>query len=180
MSSHLPDKEILEIFRENPEKGFRMVLSKYQERAYWQIRRMTKNHQHTEDVLQNVFIKVWKGLTSFREDSNLYTWLYRICYNETITFLGKENKVKTSDMDPPLFENKLVVEGKEYSGHEIETLLKKAIEQLPEKQKIVFELKYFEELKFKEISDMLGTSVGALKASYHLAVKKIEEFVKPD
>ena len=173
------DKDLLDKYKENPQVGFQMIVQKYQERIYWQIRRLTKNHQDTEDVMQNVFIKAWNGLEKFRADSNLYTWLYRIAFNETHTFLTKNNKRQTVDMDPPLFENKVITEGgKDLSGDEIEAILNKALAELPEKQRQVFELKYFDELKFKEISEMLGTSVGGLKASYHLAVKKIEEYIK--
>ncbi len=172
------DKELLLAYHEDNAIGFRRIVVKFQERIYWQIRRFTKNHQDTEDVMQNVFIKAWKGLPKFREESNLYTWLYRIAYNETHTFLSKENKRKTVDIDPPLFENSVIVEGKSYSPDEIETVLKKALEKLPEKQLLVFNLKYFDDLKFSEISELTGTSVGGLKASYHLAVKKIEVFLK--
>lgn len=173
------DQDLLDKYQENPQVGFQMIVQKYQERVYWQIRRLTKNHQDTEDVMQNVFIKVWKGLEKFRADSNLYTWIYRIAFNETHTFLTKNNKRQTVDMDPPLFENNVSVEaGKDLSGDEIEAILNKALDELPEKQRQVFELKYFEEMKFKDISELLGTSVGGLKASYHLAVKKIEEYLK--
>lgn len=178
MSVDLTDKELIAEFRADNNIGFRKIVKKYQERVYWQIRRITKNHQDTEDVMQNVFIKAWKGLENFREDSGLYTWLYRIAFNETQTFLAKENKRRTVDLDPPLFENSISIEGKEYSGAEIESLLKKALDELPEKQRMVFELKYFEDLKFNQVSEITGTSVGGLKASYHLAVKKIEEFLK--
>ena len=172
------DKDLLVAYREDNAIGFRRIVKKFQERIYWQIRRFTKNHQDTEDVMQNVFVKAWKGLPNFREEANLYTWLYRIAYNETHTFLARESKRKTVDLDPPLFENSVSVEGKDYAPEEIEDLLKKAMEQLPEKQLLVFNLKYFDELKFTEISELTGTSVGGLKASYHLAVKKIEEFIK--
>mgnify|MGYP006076972047 CR=1 FL=1 len=174
------DKDLLIAFKEDYTSGFRIIVQKYQERIYWQIRRYTKNHQDTEDVMQNVFVKAWKGLPKFREESNLYTWLYRITYNETHTFLAKESKRKTVDLDPPLFENFVTVEGKDYAPEEIENILKKAMETLPEKQLLVFNLKYFDELKFSEISELTGTSVGGLRASYHLAVKKIEEFIRID
>jgi len=174
------DKDLLIAFKEDYTSGFRKIVQKYQERIYWQIRRYTKNHQDTEDVMQNVFVKAWKGLPKFREESNLYTWLYRITYNETHTFLAKESKRKTVDLDPPLFENSVTVEGKDYAPEEIENILKKAMETLPEKQLLVFNLKYFDELKFSEISELTGTSVGGLRASYHLAVKKIEEFIRID
>lgn len=173
------DQNLLDKYNNNPQEGFQAIVTTYQERIYWQIRRLTKNHQDTEDVLQNVFIKVWKGLDGFRADSNLYTWIYRIAFNETHTFLAKNAKKQTVDIDPPLFENHRTTQGgKDLSGEEIEAILMKALAELPEKQRQVFELKYFEELKFKEISELLGTSVGALKASYHLAAKKIEEFLR--
>ena len=178
MSNQYSDKELLSKFKEDNNLGFQLIVKKFQERVYWQIRRITKNHQDTEDIMQNVFIKVWNGLAKFREDSNLYTWIYRIAFNETHTFLSKENKRKTVDVDPPLFENSISIEGESYSGKEIQDLLNRALEKLPEKQKIVFDLKYFDDLKFKEIAELTGTSVGGLKASYHLAVKKIETFLK--
>ena len=174
----ISDKDLLITYRSNNQTGFKLIVEKFQERIYWQIRRITKNHQDTEDILQNVFIKVWKALPEFREESTLYTWIYRIAFNETHTYLKKESKKKTVDLDPALFENSVEINGKNYSSEEIESLFKKAIETLPEKQKLVFNLKYFDELKFQEIEDLLGTSVGALKASYHIAVKKIEEFLK--
>lgn len=172
------DKDLLENYRINPQSGFQKIVEKFQERVYWQIRRLVKNHEDSADIMQNVFIKVWKALPEFREEAALYTWIYRITFNETHTFLSRESKTKTVDLDPPLFENAIEVNGKNYSPEEIEDLFNKAIETLPEKQKLVFNLKYFDELKFTEIEEMLGTSVGALKASYHLAVKKIESFLK--
>ena len=172
------DQDLLKQYKANPNQGFQLIVKKYQERIYWQIRRLAKNHQDAEDIMQNVFIKVWNGLPKFREEANLYTWIYRIAFNETHTFLSKSNKKQTVDLDPPLFENSMAVEGNELSGEEIEKRLYMALDTLPEKQRQVFDLKYFDELKFKEISEMLGTSVGGLKASYHLAVKKIEEFLK--
>lgn len=180
MGMNVADKSLLDAYRDDQAKGFRLIVQKFQERIYWQIRRYTKNHQDTEDVMQNVFIKAWKGLPNFREESGLYTWLFRITYNETHTFLTKANKTKTVDLDPPLFENQTIVEGTALSPEEIENKLKKAMETLPEKQLLVFNLKYFDELKFSEIAELTGTSVGGLKASYHLAVKKIEEFLKED
>ena len=174
----LVDQELLAEFKNSPQIAFQKIVKKYQERIYWQIRRLTKNHQDAEDVMQNVFIKAWNGLPKFREEANLYTWLYRIAFNETHTFLTKRSKMTNVDLDPPLFENRLSTNGEDISGEEIEKILYKALETLPEKQRQVFNLKYFDELKFKEISEMLGTSVGGLKASYHLAVKKIEEILK--
>ena len=178
MAAPNSDMLLLEAFRNDNRDGFKGIVLQFQERLYWQIRRYTKNHQDTEDVLQLVFIKAWKGLPNFREEANLYTWLYRIAYNETHTFLTRESKRQITDLYPPLFENKLAIEGKEYGPEEIEEILMRALETLPEKQLLVFNLKYFDDLKFTEIAELTGTSVGALKASYHLAVKKIEEFLK--
>lgn len=174
----ISDKDLLDLFRENPDVGFQKIVETFQEKVYWQIRRSVKNHEDSADILQNVFIRVWKALPDFRGDSALYTWIYRIAFNETTTFFNKNNKRQTVDLDPPLFENAVEVNGKNYSPEEIETIFQKALDTLPEKQKLVFNLKYFDELKFTEIEQMLGTSVGALKASYHLAVKKIEEYIK--
>lgn len=174
----LVDKELLDEFKINPSIAFEKIVKKYQERIYWQIRKLLKNHNDTEDVMQNVFIKAWKGLDNFREEANLYTWIYRIAFNESHTFLSKNAKMTKVDLDPPLFENRLSTDGVEIAGEEIERILMDALDTLPEKQRQVFELRYFQELKFKEISEMLGTSVGGLKASYHLAAKKIEEIIK--
>lgn len=171
------DETLLETFKQNPEQGFSMIVDTFQQRVYWQIRRIVKNHDDSADIMQNVFIKVWKALPNFRGDSALYSWIYRIAANETNTFLSSNAKHKSIQLDPPLFENEITVNGKNHSPEEIEKIFMAAIETLPEKQKLVFNLKYFDELKFQEIEQMLGTSVGALKASYHLAVKKIEEFI---
>ncbi len=172
------DKDLLSSYQLNPEAGFKKIVETFQERVYWQIRRLVKNHEDTADIMQQVFIKVWKALPEFRGDSALYTWIYRIAFNESHTFLSKAAKMKTADLDPPLFENAVEVNGKNFSPEEIESIFHRALETLPEKQRLVFNLKYFDELKFTEIEEMLGTSVGALKASYHLAVKKIEEYIK--
>ncbi len=172
------DKLLLETFNRNKQLGFKQIVERFQERVYWQIRRITKNHQDTEDVMQNVFVKVWHNLPKFQGKSALYSWIYRIAYNESITFISKESRIKKQDFDEPLIKSGLTVEGKEWSGAEISEILMKAIATLPEKQAQVFELKYFDDLKYNEISELLGTSVGGLKASYHLAVKKIEEIIR--
>ena len=176
--NHYSDKELLDFYQNNGSLGFQKIVKQFQENVYWQIRRLTKNHQDTEDVMQNVFIKVWKSLPKFKGESALYTWIFRIAFNETHTFLSKSNKIKSVDLDPPLFENKLVVEGTQFTGEEMEDILYKAIESLPEKQKEVFRLKYLDDLKYKEIAILLNMSEGGLKANYHHAVKKIEEFIK--
>ncbi|MFK8044867.1 MAG: RNA polymerase sigma factor [Crocinitomicaceae bacterium] len=172
------DQVLWDGYESNNEIGFKKIVDTFKERVYWQIRRMVKNHNDSEDILQNVFIKTWRGLPKFKGESALYSWIYRIAYNETITFLKKESKHIASDIDDPIIENGLSVEGKDFSSQEISDILMAAITTLPEKQAQVFQLKYFDDLKFSEISDLLGTSVGGLKANYHIAVKKIESYIK--
>jgi len=157
--------------------AFNAVVDAYQQRLYWHIRRMVLDHDDANDVLQNTFIKIWKGLGNFKGNSKVYTWAYRIATNESITFLNK----KREDISFDLVEfsvSKNLEADVYFDGDEIERKLYAAIHTLPEKQKAVFNLKYFDELKYTEISEILETSVGGLKASYHHAVKKIEEFLK--
>jgi RNA polymerase sigma-70 factor (ECF subfamily) len=156
-------------------------LQKYQERLYWQIRKIVVSHDDADDVLQNSMIKVWKSLSDFRSESGLYTWLYRIATNESLSFL-KQKKKKTFapwvDVEQRISEN--LEADPWFNGDEIQLKLQQAILKLPEKQRIVFNMKYFDEMKYKEMSEILGTSVGALKASYHHAVKKIESMLGGD
>lgn len=158
--------------------AFSELVKEFSEPLYWQIRKIVLGHDDANDVLQNTFIKVWTSIDNFRGDSKLSTWLYRIAINESITFLNKQrsaNNVSMDDADSFLVSK---LEGDEYfDGDEAQLKLQKAILTLPEKQRIVFNLKYFDEMKYEEMSDILETSVGALKASYHHAVKKIEEFL---
>lgn len=180
--SHLEDKELLALFSEggsSAEKAFGLIIDKYSEPTYWQIRRITKNHEDTNDVLQNVFVKIWKNLPGFRAESALYTWIYRIARNEALNFLEKNKKHNSAEIDHALFENlKGTTLSTELTGEQIEELLNEAINELPEKQAMVFNLKYFDDKKYSEISTLLGTSEGGLKASYHHAVKKIELFLR--
>lgn len=176
----LEDKELLEQFRnaELKEKAFTSIMKKYQEKIYWHIRRMLVGHDDTNDVLQNVFIKVWKGLENFREDSQLYTWLYRIATNESLTFLEQQRKrsaVSFEDVQSGLA-NKVIAE-KGFDASRLEWKLQVAIQQLPDKQKAVFTLRYFDEMPYEEMSRVLQTSEGALKASYHHAAKKVEDYI---
>jgi len=180
MAEHLDDKELLFQFRNEAtrERAFTSIIKKYQEKLYWHIRRMVVEHEDTNDVLQNMFIKVWKNLENFREDSQLYTWLYRIATNESLTFIEQQKKrtsISLSD-DENSFSNKLQAD-KHFDGNKLEWKLQLAIQQLPEKQKAVFNLRYFDEMPYEEMSRVLETSEGALKASYHHAVKKIEEYI---
>src|SRR6476659_809610 len=175
------DIELLQLFRDakTKEKGFTAIIKKYQERLYWHIRRMVVDHDDANDVLQNVFIRVWNGLENLREDSQLYTWLYRIATNESLTFLEGQKKrgtVSLSDVETGL-SNKIRAD-KHFDANKLEWKLQLAIQQLPEKQKIVFTLRYYDEMPYEEMSRVLETSEGALKASYHHAVKKIEDYIK--
>lgn len=163
---------------ETQRAAFSELVKEYSEPLYWQIRKIVLSHDDANDVLQNTFIKVWTGIDNFRGESKLSTWLYRIAINEGITFLNKQraqNNVSMDDADVFLLSK---LESDEYfDGDEAQLKLQKAILTLPEKQRIVFNMKYFNEMKYEEMSDILDTSVGALKASYHHAVKKIEEFL---
>jgi len=177
----IEDRELLQQFRqpETKESAFTAIIKKYQEKLYWHIRRMVIDHDDANDVLQNVFIKVWNGLGNFREDSQLYTWLYRIATNESLTFIEQQKKkaaVSLSDVETGLA-NKVIADSN-FDPNRLEWKLQLAIQQLPEKQKIVFNLRYYDEMPYEEMSRVLDTSEGALKASYHHAVKKIEEFIK--
>jgi RNA polymerase sigma-70 factor (ECF subfamily) len=181
MIKHPDDKEILDLFKQGAsfsERAFNHVSRKYGKQIYWQIRRITKNHDDTNDILQNVFVKIWLNLGGFNEKSTLYSWIYRIARNETITFLEKSKRNSSVDIDDSVIE---VMAGHStldsHSADEISELLMMAIETLPEKQSQVFQLKYFEDLKYSEISLQVGTSEGALKANYFHAVQKIQDFI---
>jgi len=177
---HLDDNELLQQFKAaaTKEKGFTGIIKKYQEKLYWHIRRMVIDHEDANDVLQNMFIKVWNALDNFREDSQLYTWLYRIATNESLTYIEQQKKrasVSLSDVENGL-SNKLRAD-KNYDSNKIEWKLQLAMQQLPEKQRVVFNLRYYDEMPYQEMSIVLETSEGALKASYHHAVKKIEDYI---
>jgi RNA polymerase sigma factor (sigma-70 family) len=160
------------------EAAFTQLVRKYQERLYWHIRRMVVEHEDTNDILQNVFIKVWKNLAEFREESNLYTWLYRIGTNEALTWIEQQKRrtsVSISDNED-MFSERLTAQ-RDFDPNMIEWKLQQAIHTLPEKQKLVFNLRYYDEMPYEEMAGVLGTSVGALKASYHHAVKKVEAYL---
>ncbi len=180
MTQYPDDKTLLAIFKDpaSKERGFSSIIKKYQEKLYWHIRRMVVDHEDANDVLQNMFIKVWNGLENFREDSQLYTWLYRIATNESLSFLEQQKKRTSVSLDvvESGLSNKLRAE-KNFDANKIEWKLQLAMQQLPEKQRIVFNLRYYDEMPYEEMSRILETSEGALKASYHHAVKKIEDFI---
>ena len=177
------EREIVKKLKENknPDAAFQELVNLYKEPLYWHIRNMLKDHEDTHDVLQNTFIKVFKYIKNFKEESKLYSWMYRIATNESITFLNKKAKklnISNQELQDHLLNN---LESDTYfEGDKIQLALQRAIAQLPEKQKQVFNMKYFQELKYEEISEILDTSVGGLKASYHLAAKKVEQYLKKD
>jgi RNA polymerase sigma factor (sigma-70 family) len=178
---HLEDRELLHQFKEpaTKEKAFTAIVKKYQEKLYWHIRRMVIEHEDANDVLQNMFIKVWNALANFREDSQLYTWLYRIATNECLTFLEQQKRksaVSFDEVESGLSNKIKADEG--FDANRLEWKLQLAIQQLPEKQRLVFNLRYYDEMPYEQMSKILETSEGALKASYHHAAKKIEDFIR--
>jgi RNA polymerase sigma-70 factor (ECF subfamily) len=179
--SSYKEREVLALLqnKETREAGFEMIVREYSEQLYWQIRRMVLSHDDANDLLQNAFIKAWVNIDYFRADAKLSTWLYRIALNECLTFLSKQRAISTVPIDDP---EAIVIQKLEsdpyFSGDHAQLLLQKALLSLPEKQRMVFNLKYYQEMKYEKISEILGTSVGALKASYHHAVKKIEKYLE--
>ena len=161
------------------EKAFRELISLYKERLYWHVRKIVISHDDTDDVLQNTFIKIYKNIGKFKQESRLFSWMYRIATNEAITFINKRNKERKIDISEVQEQIVSTLESDIYfSGEEIQEILQKAIASLPQKQQLVFNMKYFDNIKYTQISEILGTSVGALKASYFHAVKKIESYIK--
>lgn len=183
MKEQVSDQDLLDEFKNEStkERAFNKIIKKYQEKLYWHVRRMVINHDDADDVLQNTFIKAWNYLDKFRGDSNLYTWLYRIATNETLTFLEKEKKRKSlslsEDEDNPIYKIKAQPG---FDSNKLEWKLQEAINRLPEKQRIVFNLRYYDEMPYEQMSKVLETSEGALKASYHHAAKKVEEYIKKE
>lgn len=173
----MTDKEIIALYNSGRhEQAFNHIVSKYTERLYWHIRRHLCCHEDTNDLLQDIFVKIWAALPSFRGESQLFTWIYRIATNEILNNLRKQ-KIKaliSLESDSHLLERK-IDEDPYFNGNNLQKELHKAIQRLPQKQRIVFNFRYFDELKYEEISEITGTSVGALKASYHHAYTKIKE-----
>ncbi|MCG9972661.1 RNA polymerase sigma factor [Christiangramia crocea] len=161
------------------QEAFRELIALYKERLYWHIRNIVKDHDDTDDILQNTFLKIFRNIDKFKGDSKLYSWMYRIATNESITFLNKKSRrlqITSEDLQNQIIDN---LESDVYfEGSEIQLKLQKAISTLPDRQQQVFNMKYFQEMKYREMAEILNTSEGALKASYHHAAKKIEEFLK--
>lgn len=180
MRNRLNDQEILILLRKkgNENYAFNLLVESYKERLYWHIRKILINHDDTDDVLQNTFIKIWNGIPGFRENSLLYTWIYRIATNEALNFLKQKKRkyfLPLIKIEKQLSES--LTTDEYFSGDELQLKLQKAVLRLPRKQRIIFNMKYFDEMKYEDISEILGISVGSLKASYHHAVKKIEKFL---
>ena len=177
----LDDQQLKSLLAEEKtqRQGFDLVVRQYSEQLYWQIRRVVLVHEDADDVLQNTFFKAWHGLSGFHGDSKLITWLSRIAINESLDFVRRQKNVATVSADDVEsgVANQLMADDY-FDGDSTEAQLQEAIAKLPEVQRTVFNLRYFDEMKYSEISTILGTSEGALKASYHLAVKKITEFFK--
>ncbi|MAP54974.1 RNA polymerase sigma factor [Altibacter sp.] len=166
---------------EQKEAAFRELVSQYKERLYWHIRKIVLDHDDTDDVLQNTFIKIFRNIDSFKGDSKLYTWMYRIATNEAITFINKRAK-RAQITSEEIKENaiKKLESDVYFEGSAIQLKLQKAIHTLPERQQLIFNMKYFDDITYEELSEVLETSVGGLKSSYHIAVKKITAFLKAD
>ncbi|MBP0903311.1 RNA polymerase sigma factor [Mariniflexile gromovii] len=163
------------------ERAFRELITLYKERLYWHIRNIVKSHDDTDDVLQNTFIKIYKNIHNFKGDSKLFSWMYRIATNEAITFINQNAKrLQTTSEEVQSIAISKLSSDVYFEGDAIQLKLQKAIATLPEKQQLVFNMKYFQDLKYSEMSDILETSEGALKASYHIAVKKIEAYLTED
>ena len=177
MNNTYNEKEIVVLLQDpaRQREAFERIVKEYSEQLYWQIRRLVLSHDDANDILQNTFIKAWTNIEYFRCDAKMSTWLYRIALNECLTFLNKQRASQQLSIDEADTEILNQLESDTYfDGDETQKVFLQAIKQLPEKQQMIFNLKYFKEMKYEEISEILGTSIGALKASYHHAVKKIE------
>lgn len=172
------DTEILNILSSDTEKGFRWLVEKYSNRLYWHIRRLVINHEDADDALQNTFVNCWKNINGFRNESSLYTWLYKIATNEALMIIRKRNRLSENSLETIGGIMSLSMEGDSwFDGDEAEEKLQNAILTLPEKQRVVFLMRYYDEMSYEDMSRVTGTSTGALKASYHHAVRKIEKII---
>lgn len=181
MNSTYNEKEIVVLLQDpaRQREAFARIVKEYSEQLYWQVRRLVLTHEDANDILQNTFIKAWTNIEYFRGDAKMSTWLYRIALNECLTFLNKQRASQQLSIDEAETEMMNQLESDTYfDGDETQKIFLQAVKQLPDKQQMIFNLKYFKEMKYEEISEILGTSIGALKASYHHAVKKIESFLE--
>ncbi len=159
-------------------KAFEQLVNRYSEQLYWQVRRIVLLHEDADDVLQNVFLKAWSKLDSFHQESKISTWLYRIALNESLDFMRRKKAQMVSMDDDAATVGSMLLADDYFNGTEVEAMLQEAVAQLPDVQRTVFNMRYFDDMKYSEISEILQTSEGSLKASYHIAVKKISEFFK--
>ena len=176
----MSDNEIVKLIRDaKPEQAFDAIVKAYSERLYWHVRRMVCTHEDADDLIQEIFMKVWAALPSFRAEAQLFTWLYRIATNETLNFLARQ-KVRSVLQFKSLTEEmeRKIDEDPYFNGDELQRALNKAIQTLPQKQRAVFHMRYFEDLSYEHISEITGTSIGALKSSYHIAYEKIKAILK--
>jgi RNA polymerase sigma-70 factor (ECF subfamily) len=181
LSSKNNDDSLTELLQKDPDRGFRMLVERYSSRLYWHIRRLVILHEDADDALQNTFINAWRGIGEFRSESSVYTWLYTIATNEALALIKKRKKNEAVSIDDLGGYFASSHEGDTwFDGDEAQVRLQNAILKLPDKQRVVFNLKYFEEMPYEEMSHVLKTSEGALKASYHHAVKKIEKILGED
>lgn len=174
------DAEIIAMMQQprSQEKGLRALMDAYQSRLYWHIRRLIVDHDQAQDVLQETFIKAYQNFHQFKQDSQLYTWLYRIATNEALQQINKAKRMQKTDEDAEYYLQNLVADNVSAEGDEIQILLQKAIQTLPEKQKLVFMMRYYDDLPYEEISKIVDMSVGTLKTNYHYAKQKIEDYIK--
>ena len=178
MNKKISEENILEVLGTDTEKAFRLIVEKYGSKVYWHARRLVITHDDADDVVQNTFLNVWKNIGHFRNESSIYTWIYTIATNESLSLIKKREKLSSVPLDS--LDNIFSQSGEGdswFDGDEAERMLQDAILKLPEKQMIVFKMKYFEDMSYEDMSKILNTSVGALKASYHHATKKIELFI---
>ncbi|MCD6366367.1 MAG: RNA polymerase sigma factor [Bacteroidales bacterium] len=179
--SEISNEKILAFYKtpEQKEKGFSLLLKKYEKQIYWHVRHMVVIHEDTDDLVQDIFLKIWKNLKKFKGDSDLYTWIYRIATNETLSYINKKKKKYFSSIEENLEAiTSSPSDTNSMSGEEIQQRLQRAMISLPPQQRTVFELKYFQEMKYEDMAKILEVTTGALKASYHHAVKKIKENVQ--
>ena len=175
----LDDSDIIRLYKAGSrEEAFNHIVKNYGERLYWHIRRLVLVHEDADDLLQNTFVKAWGAMDGFRGESGLYTWLYRIATNETLTFLNKQRPGTLSLSEDPDRVGKLLKTDRNFDGDKLQIALQQAIASLPPRQRVVFTMRYYDETPYEKISKVLGTSVGALKASYHHAYNKVLEYVK--
>lgn len=178
-TTNISDEQIVALCKDESQrnKGFRLLMHKYQERLYWHIRRIVTTHEDADDVIQNVFVKIYRSIDRYRAEAQLYTWMYRVATNESLTLLRKRKADRSVDLDDHEATYMKLKADPYFDGDDVQRKLVAAIDILPDKQKVVFNMRYYDSMSYADISEVLGTSIGALKASYHIAAKKIEKYI---